>query len=256
MKHLFLKFFLVIVLSTLLSDCVKNSDDGFYIEAEINGVKWKGDNQPGDLYANGYLAVGGNSSMKLWINTPTGRPPQTFNFSSYDTLKLSNFSYKDTLIYNCFLSMLDSKVKLNLNTIIEKGIDHFEIEQAKEDMNYKLVGSIPATGTSTSLKQYSLTLENVDLLNLGRVYQRIKTVTKSGTWIYSSITLFYFSPGTPQAAWYTDGKLYMPLDNNQSKVTITAYGPGPREMRGTFSFNYVNETGDTIRVTNGNFHVR
>lgn len=256
MKFVHTNVFIVIILSIFLSFCGKDSDDAASVEAEINGVKWRGNLVADPL--DGYLVAGDNNSkMKFWIKSNS---IQTFNFFSNGALKKSQFLYQDTTLVNWFIGAYDSKMKVKLETTFENDLDRFEIEQAKglsSTMEFKLVGSIAATGTSTTLKQYSLALDNIALEDLGNLWYRLKIITKSGAYHYTPTTSFNFRHGEAQIAWYTsDRKLYFALDNDQNQMSVTSIGPDASEKTGTFSFNYVNGAGDTIRVKNGKFHLK
>ena len=255
MKFVRTKVFIGIVISIFLSYCVKDSDNSSSVEAEINGVKWRGNLVDDPL--DGYMVAGDNNSkMKFWIKSDS---IQTFNFFSNASLNKPQFLYKDTTLIYSFIGAYDSRMKVRLETAFENDIDRFEIEQANRQSSptvFKLVGTIPATGTSTSLKQYSLALDNIALEDLGNLIHRIKVITKSGAYRYSPSTYYNFRHGKAQIALYTsDNKLYFALDNDQNQMSITSVGPNANEKTGTFSFNYLNEAGDTVRVKNGKFHL-
>jgi len=255
MKLVRTKVFIGIMISTFLSFCGKDSDGAAAVEAEINGVKWKGNLVVDPL--DGYLVAGDNNlKMKIWIKSDS---IQAFNFFSNASITKSQILYKDTALVYYFIGAYDSRMKVKLETAFENDIDRFEIEQSNRlsnAMDFKLVGSIPAMGTSSTLKQYSLALDNIALEDLGSLMYRLKIITKSGAYHYSPITMFNFRHGKAQIALYTgDNKLYFALDNDQNQMSITSVGPSANEKSGTFSFNYLNEAGDTVRVKNGRFHL-
>jgi hypothetical protein len=255
MKHFSAKLLLVITISIFFSNCVRPDDDVYSVEAEINGVKWRGNVVDDPL--DGYMVAGDNNSkMKFWISSDA---IQTFNFFSNAALKKARYLYKDTALVDWFVGAYDSRMKVKLETTFENDIDHFEIEQSNRlsaPTVFKLIGSIPATGTSTALKQYSLTLDSISLGDLGNLLHRMKIITKSGAYHYTPVISFNFRHGKAQIAWYTNNKLYFALDNDQNQMSIASVGPNANEKTGTFSFNYLNEAGDTIRVKNGKFHLQ
>jgi hypothetical protein len=252
---------IVVIILSLLISCGKDHDDNpYYIEAEMNGVKWRGNVT--DRINGAFVASGNNGSkMLLWVSyPPTGDPFQPYSFHNTASLKFPQFYFKDTVQLYFSIGAYDSKYKVKLKTIFENDIDRFYVEQAAypdtESKGYKLVASIPATGTSTSTQEYSYTLNDLNIKDLGKLIHRIKVVTKSGISKYSNQTIFNVHPVNGQVAYCgSNGNLRFALDNDQNQMTITNVGPGLYEKSGTFSYRFVNEAGDTVRVTNGKFHV-
>ena len=79
--------FIVLIITTLFIACNKDAsdDNSFFIEAEINGVKWRGES------TGNYLATkSDNSKMKIYVastNPPTGY------FSFFENASLTTSSY-------------------------------------------------------------------------------------------------------------------------------------------------------------------
>lgn len=252
---------IVVLILLVLISCGKDHDDNpYYIEAEMNGVKWHG-NVTG-VVDGGLVASGNNGSkMILWLNPPSIADNQAYSFHNTASITFPQFYIKDTLLLKYCILPFDGKYKVKLKSTFENDIDRFEVEQSAypdvESKGYKLIASIPASGTSTSAQEYSYTLNDLNIKDLGKLIYRIKVITKSGIFRSSPHTVFNVYPNNGQIAFCADnGNLRFALDNDQNQMTITSRGPGTNERTGTFSYRFVNEAGDTVRVTNGKFHVK
>lgn len=262
MKPLYAGSLITVIILSLLISCGKDHDDNpYFIEAEVNGVKWHG-KLTGKL-DGGFVASGNNGSkIILWINPPMlTNLSQPYGFHNTASLSFPSFYFKDTVLLDYCVGAFDSKYKVMLKTTFENGIDRFEVEQAAypdtENKGFKQIASIPATGTSTTLREYSFTLNDLNIKDLGKLIHRIKVITKSGIYRYSQHTVFNVYPNNGQVAFCpANGNLRFALNNDQSQMAINFWGSGVYERGGTFSYRFVNEAGDTVRVTNGKFHVK
>jgi hypothetical protein len=261
MRPFYLSSLIIVIISTLLACGKDNDDNPYFIEAEMNGVKWHGNMT--DKVDGAFVASGANGSkMLLWLNPPSLTDPnQPYSFHNTTSLTFPQCYIKDTVLFHYCIGTFDSKYKVKLKSTFENDIDRFEVEQSAypdtESKGYKLIASIPATGSSTSTQEYSYTLNDLNIKDLGKLIHRIKVITKSGISKYSPHTVFNVYPNNGQIAFCaSNGNLRFTLDNDQNQIAITSRGPGTNERAGTFSYRFVNEAGDTVRVTNGKFHVK
>lgn len=261
MKPFFPGSLIIVVILSFLISCGKDHiESTYFIEAEMNGVKWRG-NLTGKV-SGAYEASGANGSkMLLWLFPPSIEDNQSYSFHNTASITFPQFYFKDTLLLKYCIMPFDGKYKVKLKSTFENDIDRFEIEQSAypdtESKGYRLIASIPATGTSSTLQEYSYTLNDLNINEVGKLVHRIKAITKSGVYRYSNQTVFNVHPNNGQIAFSQSGeKLRFALDNDQGQMTITSRGPGTNERAGTFSYRFVNEAGDTVRVTNGKFHVK
>src|SRR5262245_13213994 len=101
------------------SSCKKNNDPEFFIEATMNGVKWKG-KSTGD-----YMAIGpDNSQMKIFIgNTQQGL--QSFTF--FNNSSLAPFFWNDTdfKLQNGYIAPFDSKLRIKWETTFENNVGQY-----------------------------------------------------------------------------------------------------------------------------------
>lgn len=260
MKPFYISSLIVVIISTLISCGKDDNDSPYFIEAEMNGVKWRG--KVTDRINGGFVASGDKGTkMILWVHLPSvGDPYQPYSFHNTASMSYPQFYLKDIVLLKWYVGPLDSKYKVKLKTTFENDIDRFEVEQSAypdtESKGFRLIASIPATGTSDTLHEYSFTLNDLNIKDLGKMLHRVKIISKSGSYSYSHQLVFNVFPNNGQiATCSSDGTLRFALDNDQNQMTATSLEYGPVARSGTFSYRFVNETGDTVRVTNGKFNV-
>jgi hypothetical protein len=98
-------------------------------------------------------------------------------------ISLSNFSY----------SIIDKKVNLHWETTSETNSRQFIVERSLNGMDFQAIGSVPASGNSSSLKQYSLTDNAPNYIN----HYRIKQVDVDGRFTYSKILYVKVEKASP-----------------------------------------------------------
>jgi hypothetical protein len=98
-------------------------------------------------------------------------------------ISLSNFSY----------SIIDKKVNLNWETASEANSSQFIVERSLNGVDFQPIGSVPAAGNSTTLKQYALTDNTPDYIN----HYRIKQVDLDGRFTYSKILYVKVDKASP-----------------------------------------------------------
>src|SRR5689334_13392909 len=103
---------LIISVNFLFQSCRKDfSEDSFYIEATINGKKWKGKS------TGKYTAVNSDGSqMRLFITT-TPDPITSFNFFTIDPFTSSfYYSAAEFDMQDAFIAPFDSKMRFKWAT--------------------------------------------------------------------------------------------------------------------------------------------
>ena len=92
---------------------------------------------------------------------------------------------------NDFTASKQNKViDLNWQTSIEQNSSYFDVEFSRDGGNFESIGRVKATGSSTTLKNYSLKhLSPVNGLN----YYRLKLVDVDGSFKYSAVRTVKFS---------------------------------------------------------------
>jgi hypothetical protein len=257
MKYSCINFFILLLYCTCFS-CGKdsNNDSPYFIEAAINGVKWRGTSNGKE-----YIATSNDGSkMKISVSTPMGPQITDFNFFT-NAGRTGIMDNNPDFMMQWVIGAYDSKIKIKWETTFENNIDRFEIEQGIADglmnITWQKLGSVPGSGNSNTLKQYSFTAPDVSVDVLNSLFYRIKVFTTSGTYRYTvvrSAGLLY----TPALiSYYTkDHKLYFALDDNNNQMSLTSFSAPQQERQGTFSFNYKDETGNIIQVRNGKFHLK
>ncbi|THU33512.1 T9SS type A sorting domain-containing protein [Niastella caeni] len=79
---------------------------------------------------------------------------------------------------------VDGQSQLTWETIMEEQVDHFAIERSEDGQQYREIGTVAATGNSTSRIKYNYTDNNPVVNN---VWYRLRTVDTDGKWRYSNV---------------------------------------------------------------------
>jgi len=254
MNCLLLKLLITSLFLLLFSSCKKNDEAGYFIEASINGVKWKG-KSTGD-----YLAIGPDKSqIKVFVGS-TVQSPATFNFFTNSSLTPFYWNDSDFKLQNGFIAPFDSRLLMKFETTFENNIDKYYIQQSiSSPETYQIIDSVKGAGSGTyaALKKYSVNLPDVRPYYLNQVKYRIWVTLTGGGSFYTSAWPATISSDKAQIV-YTDpsGKVYFPLDNDQNQLVVTSYDPITGERSGTFSFNFKDGSGNIIAVKNGKFHLK
>jgi hypothetical protein len=98
-------------------------------------------------------------------------------------ISLSNFSY----------SIIDKKVNLNWETVSEANSSQFIVERSLNGVDFQAIGSVPAAGNSSTLRQYSLADNAPNYIN----HYRIKQVDLDGRFSYSKILYVKVEKASP-----------------------------------------------------------
>lgn len=254
MKQLLRFTLIALSCSFIIPGCDKNNDDdGYYIEATINGQHWRGTTD------NGFIATNASEAMRVDVS---GLTTGSYTFFTAPAIGGSqvvlpgvvHLAYMDA-------TAIDSKLTLRWSSMFETNVKHYEIERAlRSDPNtFFTMGQVNAQGTSTTQVNYTFNTFGAEPTpSLNGYYFRIKVVKLDNSWIYSNVQLIggIRYSGLPMISFMKNGRVYYCLDNNQNQLTITSAhtnGDGPR--KGTFSFRYKDENGNIINVTNGKFHL-
>ena len=78
-----------------------------------------------------------------------------------------------------------NKVGLSWTTTTELSTDHFAIERSVDGRNFSTVGSLKASGNTSSAVNYAIA-DNVSSLS-GTIYYRLKSIDKNGKFNYSAV---------------------------------------------------------------------
>ena len=252
MKCYCLILFAIILCLFALSSCRKDNNDDFFIEATINGVKWRAKSN-GDFTAT----KSDNSQMKIFID-PTAPASAGFNFFTNDLITSFYTSSAEFELQDGYLAPFDSRLRLKFETTFEKNIDQFFIEQSLiVPEHYRIIDTLQGGGNSNTVRGYSSDLRDVPIIYLHTLKYRFFVTLTGGASFYTSPLPVTIMPGKAQIA-FTDrkGKLYFPLSNIQNQISIDTYDPASSERRGTFSFSYKDESGKIIEVRNGKYHLK
>ena len=118
-----------------------------------------------------------------------------------------------------------NKVTLSWSTATEINTDHFEIERSINARTFSHVGTVKATGNSSSTLEYSYN-DNVAGLS-GTIYYRLKSVDKNGAFNYSNIKSVVV---------------------NSTKNLITNIYPNPVSAGHTIKINYTSIQSSNVTV--------
>lgn len=254
MKRALLIFLTAIFGIFYLPSCKKDNVSEYFIEATINGVKWKGRS------TGNYLATASdNSQMRIFVGS-TQQGLLSFNF--FNNSSLAPFEWNDTdfKLQNGYIAPFDSKLLIKWETTFENNVDKYYIQESfSNPESFQNIDSVTGSGsgTYTSLKKYSLNLPDIKPYFLNQVKYRFWIKLTDGNSFYTAAWPPAISSDKAQIV-YTDpnGKVYFPLDNDQNQLTVTHYDLSTEARRGTFSFKYKDMSGNIIEVKNGKFHLK
>ncbi len=247
-----LRVLLLVCVISYLSGCEKDEEDGFYIEANINGQHWRG-SSTGD-----FLAINGNDNSKMLILiAPIADGSYNFytNNISAGTFILPNLIRMVGIQPGAY----DSKLQVKWVTESETNIARFELQRSTNTSTFTTIGSVTGQGTSTTRKEYQIT-DSVftNLLPTAEelVYYRIKIIKTDNSFYYTSSFEADYLEGSAQIIYLKNGRLYYARDNGQNQITFTSINStNIGEKKGSFSFSFKDETGNIVNVTDGKFHL-
>jgi hypothetical protein len=254
MKQLLPFSLLLLLFAFLFPACGKDkNEDGFYIEATINGRSWKGTGTSRLIAINS----ADNSQMQIATNT---LPVGSYNFFTNIARGVSFSQPSVVQLTNIQVGAYDSRLTIKWLSQFETNVARYEIQRAQGNANtFFVMGSVPAQGTSTTQVDYQLPIIGTEtFLNQQTEYYRIRIIKTDSSFIYSGVMAQGGLDGThPMISYLKNGKMYYCLDNNMNNVTITARDNTPDGWRkGTFSFDYKDENGNVVQVRNGKFRLR
>ena len=112
----------------------------------------------------------------------------------------------------------NEKVHLNWETQSEIELANFVIERSEDGMDFQEIGTVPASGTSTTLLAYNFT--DTDPI-VGTGYYRLRVVKQNGNYTYSNIITVEYG-GAIGSRFYVYPN---PVQDNQVTVSVSNLQP-------------------------------
>jgi hypothetical protein len=81
-------------------------------------------------------------------------------------------------------------------TATEQNSNRFEVERSLTGNDFSKIGSVPASGNSTSTRDYTYTDRNIDKLNSAIMYYRLKQIDDDNKFSYSNIVRLSYNEET------------------------------------------------------------
>lgn len=142
-------------------------------------------------------------------------------YRSYNTvipLELTNFDVQ---------TWQNDATLVTWETVSEKDITNFDIEQSADGKNWQIVGTMPSKGNSTK-QAYNFIHTNANSLypNTSLLYYRLKIIEKTGQFSYSSVKNIVFRKAQNQPfkiypnPTNTEGVYFVLKNNPQSDLTV------------------------------------
>ena len=143
---------------------------------------------PNNITAANLVAQRWNPGLQSWnditvpsaVNTagntvqvPIAASDQLFNWWTLTDRAVTVISN----ISNFKATVSNAQVFTSWQTLMEQNLDHFEVWRSKDGITFEYVGTLPATGNSAGIKNYSFTDANP---YTGLSYYQLKTTDKNG----------------------------------------------------------------------------
>ena len=191
---------------------IYNKGNQYVCSYSVNGTDW---------------TILGSVTLSLGTNPYVGIAYTTHDNNVLDTAVVDNVALRisgvlDTNLLTFFGKNLDNKTSLlTWTTSSEMNNDHFEIQRSAGNTDFKTIGKIKASGTTSQSHDYNFT----DYLPLdGNNYYRLKQVDKTGKATYSSVAMVRFNLNSviiyPNPAY---DKIYIRNNDhfsNGAKITV------------------------------------
>jgi hypothetical protein len=240
-------FQICLVLICVFASCGKDNLQKNFISADINGTTWKTENLQitTDPSTNELSFFSGEKDV-ISIGIKLGNylppyPPGNYNFRNANILPASLISFN--------VVTDQQHPKLSWSTSQETGLQSFIIERATDGINFTNIGTVPATNTPT-VHDYEYTDVTAGSVQV-KYYYRLKMLDNAGQSSYSSTRVF---SGDDYTAYLgQDGFKYKGFNGT---LNIVSHDRNARILTGNFSFDIINDTGQTRQVRNGSFRIK
>lgn len=150
------------------------------------------------------------------------------------TLPLDLITFKGSLQNNATLLQWETTNEINTS--------HFVVERSIDASTFDDIGTVSASGNSTTTSQYSLTDKEVTSLSSTIIYYRLKMVDKDGQYKYSSVVTIYLADVTgtvvvsPNPAKKETRVMITAVHNGKTQWTLTDNN-GRVVLRGSLHIN-------------------
>lgn len=95
----------------------------------------------------------------------------------------------------------NNDVELFWSTAAETGHDHFELERSKDGIVFSNIAMVPADLTTNSMKNYVATDAGALQLAVSKLYYRLKIISRTGSYEYSSVIQVPLSGNRYEMTW-------------------------------------------------------
>jgi hypothetical protein len=230
-----------------LASCGKDNLQKNFISADINGTAWRTENlQINTDPASNDLSFFSGEKDGIAIGIKLGNylppyPPGNYNFRDANILPASLISFN--------VVTGQQHPKITWSTSQETGLQSFIIERATDGINFTNIGTVPATNT-TAVHDYEYIDATAGSVQV-KYYYRLKMQDNTGQSNYSATRVF---SGDDYTAYL--GQDSFKYRGFNGTLTIVSHDYNARIVTGNFSFDVVNNTGQTRQVRNGSFRIK
>lgn len=247
------KLLILLFATIFLCSCKKNTpvdnNNTSYISATVDGKNFSSQNifiirtpVTNDLFS--FYAFTPDSlfiGFKLNPSIPS-YVPGNYSFRTEGT--------QDALLVNFIIKDSNSTALIKWTTSEENNLSYFEIDKSADGSYFTPLGNVTALGNTTGTTDYTFTdANNTTVQNF---YYRLKMVNLDGSFRYSALAS-YNSPFFDDIAYYREKSIqYKGFNGN---IQVTSNDRARRIVTGNFSFDYLNNSGQTKQVRNGKFTV-
>jgi len=246
-----IKLLILLFATVFLCNCKKSVPDdnsGSYINATVDGKNYSSSNvtvirtaTTDDLFS--FYAVTPDSlfiGIRLNPTVPSYVPGNyTFRMHGSQDATVESFTIKDS----------NSTTLLKWTTSQENNLSYFEIDRSADGSFFTELGNVTPRGNTSSTTNYTFT--DPGNRTVQNFYYRLKIVNLDGSFRYSGAVSY--SDLFNDVAYYGEKSILHKGFNGA--IQVTSNDRTKRIVTGIFSFDYVNNSGQTKQVMNGKFKV-
>ena len=171
-----------------------------------------------------YTVPVGVTSIQVEIKDPSPAFNGSSHFLALDDICISSAAAgpQPVSLVDFTASKQDKVVDLNWQTSLEQNSSYFDVEFSRDGGKFESIGRVKASGSSTTLKNYSLKhLSPVNGLN----YYRLKMVDVDGSLKYSAVRTVKFSNSTSISIMPnpTADKVYLTSNEGATLQSVDLY---------------------------------
>ena len=197
-------------------------------------------NSNGSFVFTPNLGFTGLTTAFTYRLTDNGFSPVVSNIGQV-TINFADVSLPVELVSFSAALNFANEVELKWTTASEKNVSHFSIEKSLDGQNYSEAGIVFAYGNSSETLKYSFTDKNINTVNAGTIYYRLRSVDIDGSYEYSVIRMITIGNQNRKSLSI---QTYPNPVTSELKITIPSNWQGKKVV-----YELINSNGQTATKT-------